>query len=313
MTRHRIEPPERLALLPTPRASAFLTHGVLAGLDALPQVTVLRASTTIEDDSVRWSAAPVRELVDEAMSRFDARRTDADAWLAPRLHATLRMTRAEAANAALWNFLALCVAPDYVLWRHAAPGVSTDGTPGKVSGPRFVGPHHSQAFARLWWAAEMFRNGSDYASAEIACLNQDMINTALRLDAIDHKPTALALVGVLKGMADAGVTRLGDRVNALCTAVNTAGGTLMYDVIAPDEAPDHAALTEWIDDAESAPAVPWNRLPEGPRDGTARRSSCEVLSRMFERFAAEAPLRDRTRPGDWRDPWDNGSEGRVRA
>ncbi|WP_406513215.1 DUF6339 family protein [Streptomyces sp. NBC_00161] len=298
MTRHAIEPPERLALLPTPLASTFLTHGVRAGREALPQVAILRASTTIEEDSARWSTAPVREIVDEAMHRFDAKRTDADAWLAPRLHATLRMSRAEAANPALWNFLALGVAPDYVLWRHMPQGESGDGTPRKVSGPRFAGPHYSQAFARLWWAAEMFRDGSDYASAEAACLNQDMINTALRLDAIDHKPTALALVAVLKGMADAGATRLGDRVNALCTAVNTAGSTLMYDVIAPDEAPDQDALAEWIDEAESAPAVPWNRLPRGPEDGAARRSSCEILSRMFERFAAEAPLRDRARSGE---------------
>ncbi|MEV6044636.1 DUF6339 family protein [Streptomyces xanthochromogenes] len=295
MTRHPVEPVERLALLPPSLASTFLSQGVRAGRESLPQVAILRASTTIEEDSVRWSAAPVREIVDETIHRFDAKRTDADAWLSPRLHATLRMTRAEAANPALWNFLALCVAPDYVLWRHMPQGEPADGSPRKVSSLRFVGPHYSQAFARLWWAAEMFRDGPDYASAEAACLNQDMINTALRLDAIDHKPTALALVGVLKGMTDAGANRLGDRVNALCTAVNAAGSTLMYDVIAPDEMPDQAALADWIDEAESAPAVPWNQLPRGPQDGTARRSSCEVLSRMFERFAAEAPLRDRAR------------------
>ncbi|MEU1028587.1 DUF6339 family protein [Streptomyces mirabilis] len=297
MSRHRIEPPERLALLPGHLATAFLTHGVRAGQDGLPQVAILRASTPIESDSVRWSAAPVREIVEEAMHRFDAARTDADAWLAPRLHATLRMTRAEAANPGLWNFLALAVAPDFVLWRHMPSGESGDGALRKVNIARFVGPHYSQAFARLWWAAEMFRDGPDYTPAEIACRNQDMTNTALRLAVIDHKPTALALVRVLKGLADEGATRLGDRVNALCTAVNTAGSTLMYEVIAPDEAPDHHALTDWIDDAESAPAVPWDRLPGGPDDGTARRSSCEVLSRMFERFAAEAPLRDRARSG----------------
>ncbi|MCL7491811.1 DUF6339 family protein [Streptomyces sp. MCA2] len=297
MSRHPIESPERLALLPDGVATAFLTPGMRAGRDALPQAAVLRASTPIEGGSVRWSADPVREILDEAMHRFDAARTDADAWLAPRLHATLRMTRAEAANPALWNFLALAVAPDFVLWRHLPPGESDDGTPRKVNSVRFAGPHHSQAFARLWWAAEMFRDGPDYTPAEKACRHQDMINTALRLDAIDHKPTALALVRVLEGLADAGATRLGDRVNALCTAINTAGSTLMYEVIAPDEEPHHAALADWIDEVESAPAVPWNRLPEGPDDGIARHSSCEVLSRMFERFAAQAPLRDRARSG----------------
>ncbi|MEU1211370.1 DUF6339 family protein [Streptomyces sp. NPDC005791] len=294
MSRHHIEPPERLALLPGHAATAFLTHGVLTGRDGLPQVAILRASTPIENDSVRWSVEPVRELVEEAMSRFDTVRTDADAWLAPRLHATLRMTRSEAANSGLWNFLALAVAPDYVLWRHLPLGGSEDD-PKKVAGVRFVGPHYSQTFSRLWWAAEMFRDGSDYTSAEIACGNQDMINTALRLSTIDHKPTALSLVRVLDNLSRQGVTRLGDRVNALCTAVNVAGSTLMYEVIAPDDVPDHFALSDWVEEVESASAVPWDRLPDGPPDGTARRSSCEVLTAMFERFAAEAPLRDRTR------------------
>ncbi|NEA20786.1 DUF6339 family protein [Streptomyces halstedii] len=297
MNRAQAEVPARLALLPGDRATGFLTHGVRAGQEALPHVAIIRASTPIQEDSVRWSVDPVREILEEAMERFDAVRTDADAWLAPRLHATLRLTRAEAADAGLWNFLALAVAPDFVLWRHLPLGRTDDGVPRKINSARFVGPHYSQAFARLWWSAEMFRDGSDYTPAEIACGNQDMINTALRLAAIDHKPTALALVTVLKKLADGGATRLGDRVNALCTAVNVAGSTLMYEVIAPDDPPRHEALTEWITDVESAPAVPWERLPEGPHDGTVRRSSCEALSRMFERFAAEAPLRDRARFG----------------
>lgn len=297
MNRTHTEIPARLALLPGDRATGFLTQGVRAGQERLPYVAVIRASSPIPDDSVRWSVDPVREIVEEAMHRFDGARTDADAWLAPRLHATLRLTRAEAADAGLWSFLALAVAPDFVLWRHLPLGASGDGPPKELNSARFVGPHYSQAFARLWWSAEMFRDGPDYSPAEIACGNQDMINTALRLAAIDHKPTALALVSVLKELADDGATRLGDRVNALCTAVNVAGSTLMYEVIAPDDPPRHDALAEWIADAESAPAVPWERLPEGPDDGTARRSSCEALTRMFQRFAAEAPLRDRARSG----------------
>ncbi|MFS0695834.1 DUF6339 family protein [Streptomyces nitrosporeus] len=295
MNHTHTEFPAHLALLPGDRAMGFLTHGVRTGQEALPPVAVLRASKPIRGDSARWNVEPVREIIEEAMHRFDVVRTDADAWLAPRLHATLRLTRAEAADAGLWNFLALAVAPDFVLWRHLPLGAADDGSPRKINSVRFVGPHYSQAFARLWWSAEMFRDGPDYTPVEIACGNQDMINTALRLAAIDHKPTALALVSVLKGLADDGATRLGDRVNALCTAVNVAGSTLMYEVIAPDDPPRHDALTEWIAEAESAPATPWERLPEGPDDGTARRSSIEVLSRMFERFAAEAPLRERAR------------------
>ncbi|WP_318210006.1 DUF6339 family protein [Streptomyces sp. SJL17-1] len=297
MTRSEDNAPERMAMLNSAAVSAFLTTGVRTGQERLPRVAVLRASTPVEDDSARWDTAPIRELLDEAMYRFDGSRAAADAWLAPRLHATLRMTRAEAARPEPWNFLALAVAPDYVLWRHLAKGESADGTAKSVSTVRFSGPHYSQAFARLWWSAEMFRDGHDYRPVEITCGNQDMINTALRLDVIDHKPTALAMVGVLKGLADSGATRLGDRVNALCTAVNSAASTLMYDIIAPDERPDHNALTRWIEEADSAPAVPWDRLPDGPDDGTTKRSSLERLAMTFERFSSEAPIRDRGAAG----------------
>ncbi|MFG2818296.1 DUF6339 family protein [Kitasatospora sp. NPDC048365] len=257
-------------------------------------MAILRASTPVGGDSARWSVAPFREIVDEAMRRFADSRTEADAWLAPRLHATLRMVRADAARPDLWNFLALAVAPDYVLWRHLAGGEAKDGAAKKVNSARFVGPHYSQAFARLWWAAEMFRDGHDYRPAERACGNQDMLNTALRLDAIDHKPTALAMVRILEGLAASGASRLGDRVNALCTAVNSVGSTVMYDVVAPDEMPDQDAVTRWVDEAETAPAVPLDRLPDGPGDGTARRSSVDRLTRMFQELCAAAPLRDRS-------------------
>ncbi|MEU3493662.1 DUF6339 family protein [Kitasatospora cineracea] len=295
MNRPGVDVPDRLALLPSAAASKYLTNAVRSGHERLPQVAILRAADPIEDGSSRWSAAPLREIVEEAMSRFADTRTEADAWLAPRLHATLRMTRAEAARPELWNFLALAVAPDYVLWRHLATGGTEDGTTKKVNLPRFSGPHDSQAFARLWWAAEMFRDGPDYRPVEVACGNQDMLNTALRLDAIDHKPTALAMAKVLEGLIRSGETRLGDRVNALCTAVNSAGSTLLYDVLAPDELPDQDALFAWIEEADSAPAVPWDRLPDGPEDGTARRSSVERLTRMFQELGESAPLRDRGR------------------
>src|SRR6478609_1126079 len=84
--------PDRLALLPSAAASKYLTNAVRSGHERLPQVAILRAAAPIEDGSSRWSTAPVREIVEEAMLRFAETRTEADAWLAPRLHATLRMT-----------------------------------------------------------------------------------------------------------------------------------------------------------------------------------------------------------------------------
>jgi len=287
--------PDRLALLPAAAATKRLTRSVLSGQEAPPRVAFVRASKSLDGASVRWESAPVKELVDEAMRRFDGsrtRRTQADAWLAPRLHATVRMTRSEAAEPDFWNFLALVIAPEYVLWRHM-PGTGSDGAAPAVPADRFIGRHYKQAFARLWWAAELFRDGPDYKPVELACGNQDVLNTTLRLDVIDHRPTALAIVQVLKSLLAAGTARLGDHINALSSAVNAAGSTLMYDVIAPEEPPDTDALLDWIRERDSAPAVSWETLPDGPEDGRAPTKSVDALVRLFEELHTNAPLRER--------------------
>ncbi|WP_328970280.1 DUF6339 family protein [Streptomyces sp. NBC_00239] len=282
--------PDVLGLLPDAAVAKHLSRAAQEGRERLPQVALLRAAESM-DDAARRRVAPVRDLLDHAMRRFPDKRTAADGWLAPRLHATLRLTRAEAADGRLWNFLAMIVAPDYVVWRHK--GAPTDRADGIAGAARFCGAHYTQAFSRLWWAAELFRNGADYRPVESACRVQDVLQTVLRLDVIDHRPTAQAMLGVIERQLAAGVPRPGDRVNALASAVNAAASTLVYDVLAPDREPDLEALSEWIEEAQHSPAVPLDRLPEGPDDGAVSRHSVEALLPMFEKLLAEAPVRDR--------------------
>ncbi|MEU9231387.1 DUF6339 family protein [Streptomyces subrutilus] len=269
----------------------YLGRAVQAGQERPPQVALRRVAETL-GNAHRWRTEPVRVLVDEAMRRFGDHRTAADGWFAPRLHATLRMTRAEAADGRLWNFIAMVVAPDYVAWRHR--GSDTEGAPGAATAARFCGPHYTQAFSRLWWVAELFRDGPDYRPVGTACRVQDVLQTTMRLDVIDHRPTAQAILKVLERQLASGVSRPGDQVNALSAAVNAAGSTLVYDVLAPDRPADTDALQDWIDEAEGAAEVPWDRLPEGPGDGGVSLASVDALVPIFEQLLIEAPLRDRS-------------------
>jgi hypothetical protein len=221
------------------------------------------------------------------MTRFNDNRRAADGWLAPRLHATLRMTRAEAGDGRLWNHLAMLVAPDYVAWRHKGTEIAQSS--------RFSGPHYTQCFSRLWWAAELFRDGPDYRPVEVACSVQDILNTTLRLDVVDHRPTAQALLSVCKSLISSGVPRPGDHINALSSAVNSAGSTLVYDVLAPDGPTLVEDLHDWIADGAEAPAARWDRLPEGPDDGRVSRTAIDALVPLFEELLTEAPIRRRGR------------------
>ncbi|MDX3231152.1 DUF6339 family protein [Streptomyces sp. ME19-01-6] len=285
--------PERLALISDVQAAEYISAGLLEGREDVPSIALNKIAEALPGDDARLRLHRVRDLIDDAMTKFwDERPTAADAWLAPRLHETLRLTRREAAEKRLWTYLALGVAPDYVIWRHL-PEPKADGSPGRVARDKFIGPHYKQTFARLWWAAELFRDGSDYRPVVVACGNQDMLNSALRLDVIDHRPTALALVKLM----ERGTVRTGREVNALTSAVNAAAATLMYDAVAPDAERDGEALRDWIAGAESSLPSPRNNLPEGPEEERAPMESVESLAGHFEELFADAPVRGRTPDG----------------
>jgi hypothetical protein len=269
--------PERLALLSDLNAARFLSSGVLTGQEAPPYIALNKIAEPLEEVGARTEVIPVRDLVDDAMYLFrDDVPTRADAWLAPRLHAALRLTRREAADSRLWNFLALAVAPDYVIWRHLAAR-SSDGRPPTVAASRFRGAHYTQTFSRLWWAAELFRDGRDYGPVVTACGNQDVLNTVMRLDVVDHRPTAQALIRLVGEKK----VQTGREVNSLARAVNVSAGTLVYDVLAEDDEWDGSLLDEWIRAAETAPPVPRKVLPEGPDDGPVSSDAIDVLATRF--------------------------------
>jgi hypothetical protein len=283
-----VDHPDVLGFLPDAAVTKHLSHVIQAGQDFFVPSGLRKAVDGLLEDEPRWRAEPVRVLVNEAMHRFEDQRLKADAWLAPRLHATLRMTRAEAADSRLWNYLALLVAPDYVVWRHRSK------KHGIAKATRFSGMHYVQAFSRLWWAAELFRDGADYRPVVTSFAYQDVVNSIMRLDIVDHRPTAAALIRIVERLVGEGVARPSDYINALSKAVNTAGSTLIFDVIAPDTPVDNDVLHHWIADSAHAPEVPWDRLPDGPDDGAVDSGAVDVLVPMFEKLLAEAPRRVRT-------------------
>lgn len=279
--------PKMIGLLPSSAVAKHLSRGVQTGAASPPIASLVKSAAFREDSEARWRIEPVRDLLIEAMERFDGKRASADGWLAPRLHATLRMSRNEAANEQIWNYLALVGASDYVVWRHKSVGV--------VQPSRFSGPHYTQTFSRLWWAAELFRDGDDYRPVEVACGAQDVLNTTMRLDVIDHRPTAHAILRIVEKLIAGGTPNIGDQVNALSSAVNAAGSTLLYDVLAPDTSLDDEAVSRWIDDAQYMAPVLWEILPDGPYDGRVAPSSVDSLIPLFEELLDSAPKRKRSR------------------
>jgi len=200
---------------------------------------------------------PLVSVVRRAMAEFDAsRRVDSDKWLAPRVHATLRLTRREAADNRLWQYLAVVAMPEYVRWRF--PGSET--TPTTVD--HFLGLESKQALSRLWWAAEFFRDGADYSPVSQALSWQNVPNSFL-MRYFHNKPLALAAARFLP-VAKNGEPANSDEVNAFLKAANLMLTTTVLDAIAPDPGPDPTATRKWVEDASPDETLMFTAEPEGP-------------------------------------------------
>jgi hypothetical protein len=187
-------------------------------------------------------------------------RTVSDRWLAPRLHYALRLNRAEASDRNLWTWLAVRYSA-YVTWRW------TDAE-GMVSEDRWTGPVHKQALMRLWWGAELFRNGADYSSAERAFIRQDLPNSYLHRPLVRCRSLALAVVDLI-APANADTVRSSDEVNDLARVLNLAMAGSPPELETDFQQDDHDAYRSWL---QHSPTVPddWDETPTGPagRDTT---------------------------------------------
>ena len=186
-------------------------------------------------------------------------RTESDAWLAPRVHATLRLTRREAADRMVWAYLANAVTPEYVQWRWL-------GKTGTVAENRFDGAVNKQALARLWWGAELFRNGPDYAPVELLFANQDFPNSYLHRVFVRNRPLALAVVGAMRAALPPPTQPSSDQINDVARKVNLWIAPLSIEAATALYVQDSTAYAAWV--RETLPATDFAKPPVGPPDGT---------------------------------------------
>ncbi len=208
-------------------------------------------------------------------------RAFSDRWLAPRLHHALRLSRAEAADRGTWQWLAVRV-HEYVTWRWER---QDNGT---VVEARWWGPIHKQALARLWWGAEIFRDGHDYRPVERAFIRQDLPNSLLHRPLVRCRSLALGLVEVLA--PDGGDAVSADEVNDLARALNLATAGSPPEVETGFLRDGVAGYRHWIEQ----PGVDiraWDKLPSGPDTVDTTEQSRSAGRRIAERgrhFAASA-------------------------
>jgi len=123
---------------------------------------------------------------------------DMDPWLAPRLHCALRIPRRLAVDDAMWTWLSLNC-HEFVEARFRQPNR-------KVHPWRYYGGWSRNALSRLWWGAEMTRNGASYDDVRHCFARTRTAQFALELMYSWHRPAAIAFCRVAEGVNGAHLT-----------------------------------------------------------------------------------------------------------
>lgn len=156
-----------------PYGRALIDAAFLASEDAV--VTPTDSQVSMPDRVIDLSdlSSVVRECV-ETFGEFD---TAMDGYAAPKIHKALRLTRREAAEVGVWHYLAGVAYPEFVRhrWRPESGSRTED---------RFLGNHVRNAFARLWWGAELtVRPHDDYdATKFVFSKSQDLYESIFGRD-----------------------------------------------------------------------------------------------------------------------------------
>jgi hypothetical protein len=113
----------------------------------------------VESGETEVDYEKLKEVLQEAMSDFKEGENDIDAEVAPKIHQIFDLTRREAAQPAVWNYLSIKFCPEFV--RHRWTSCSED---------RFVADRTlmENAFSRLWWVAELTERKGSYKHTQIA-------------------------------------------------------------------------------------------------------------------------------------------------
>ena len=181
-----------------------------------PEGKVHPSPGMIEDVEFEVDLEPVRDLVREVIHSLERESRGIDSYAAARLHQALPLPRRIARDRGVFHYLSVVVFPEFV--RHRWPR----GNDGRWFRDRFLGIHQQNTFGRLWWAAELSRDGEGYS------LSSRIFDSGLER-VFDrafswHAPMLRAFVNVMASSS-------GDAVDRVATDLNYALSTIAVEVL----------------------------------------------------------------------------------
>lgn len=227
-----------------------------------------------------FDAEAVKALFAAAVALENAKETDTDAWLAPRFHFLFRVSRRAAADRGMWAWLALAICREYVKWRFP-----------EATAWRYYGDLLRNAVSRLWWGAEMVRNGPSYECVPIVFSRVRTAQFALELGYSRYRPAAIAFTRVAEGVGsgeklnDPMMKDLSKSINAYLSLTALEARGLSEDdtsIVDDNWRKHHPSLTE-VQKAEIASL-------RGPNDGMVSEGAIRSLEEWFREIAQEITI-----------------------
>ncbi len=269
-----------VGLLPTVRSllDENFRSGATTTIDSSQHVVDLQMQRKIDLSSLI-------AVVDQAMHQYRHNPDQSDQWLAPRVHATLRLSRREAADKRIWNYVNIVIRPDYVRWRFGETDEEHDLI---VPLDRFLGEDSKNALGRLWWIAELTRNGPSYFETADILKTSRFFASWHSLDAMHHRPAALAVCRFVREFND-GKRMTDAQSERLAKAFNLRLATLSLDAISANPAEDAVAIKDWcaelIDETKFM-----DDLPIGPDEDPVPEREIDAVIEILRIPAREIDL-----------------------
>jgi len=135
---------------------------------------------------------PLDEAAENIRAEFEQGDAKIDQALAPTVHETLDLSRREAAITGIWHYLTVIEYPELV--RHRWGHVNNVREKFLEGGEDI----YSNAIHRLWWIAEITRDGDDYSRTEAIFEMQELANDVSDRWFARHQPITHACVDVLQ-------------------------------------------------------------------------------------------------------------------
>lgn len=182
---------ERLRVL-SPSGRRLLTRELAAGqLARVPEPAWREHARELERNV---ELEPLAAALDQVLQTSESHSPTLDARAAPELHRHLPLTRREASEPGIWRWLAIAWRPELVRHRWEYQSWPTMRDRFWRAGTR----HDSNTFARLWWIAELTREGTDYSWTARALASQPLA-IGIFVRRLSHHPAAVrACIDVLE-------------------------------------------------------------------------------------------------------------------